>query len=248
MIKTGRKRIKKKIAKKTAIKKKVSKRKPLKTKLKKAKKKVIKRKPVKIKKKVKKTKKKRVKPTIKPAKTKKKVLRKKTTVKKSKKKLKKEKVSKIKVKSRSTKKNQVKKKTAKTKPERKLKKVKGIRGRKEFEEIEQTLLNQRAKLLKLISRSSTLEKDISKLDRGDLEDMAATSLEREMTFAIGSREREEFRMIGTALKKIANKSYGKCENCGENINVERLKIVPFAQYCMECKSTIEQEMESENLL
>ncbi len=107
------------------------------------------------------------------------------------------------------------------------------------------LFDQRNELLKLISKSSTWEKDISKLERGDLQDMAATNLEREMTFVMGSREREEFRMINSALKKIALKTYGNCENCGEKINLKRLTIVPFAQYCIECKSIMEQEIETD---
>ena len=164
--------------------------------------------------------------------------------KKAKKKVKK-KVLKRKVKIRTIKKKGVRKKTAKKKPQKKLKTTKKVRI-EEIKEIEHLLLNQRAELLRLISRSSAWEKDISKLERGDLQDMAATSLEREMTFALGSREREEFRMINSALKKITLKTYGICEGCGENINIKRLKIVPFAQFCMECKSSMEQEMFPDN--
>lgn len=164
--------------------------------------------------------------------------------KKAKKKVKK-KVLKRKVKIRTIKKKGVRKKTAKKKPQKKLKTTKKVRI-EEIKEIEHLLLNQRAELLRLISRSSAWEKDISKLERGDLQDMAATSLEREMTFAMGSREREEFRMINSALKKITLKTYGICEGCGENINIKRLKIVPFAQFCMECKSSMEQEMLLDN--
>ena len=139
----------------------------------------------------------------------------------------------------------VRKKTAQKKPQKKLKTTKKVRI-EEIKEIEHMLFNQRGELLRLISRSSASEKDISKLERGDLQDMAATSLEREMTFAMGSREREEFRMINSALKKITLKTYGICEGCGENINIKRIKILPFAQYCMECKSSMEQEMLLDN--
>lgn len=139
----------------------------------------------------------------------------------------------------------VREKTSKKKPQIKLKTTKKVRI-EEIKEIEHMLLKQRAELLRLISRSSAWEKDISKLERGDLQDMAATSLEREMTFAMGSREREEFRMINSALKKITLKTYGICEGCGENINIKRIKILPFAQYCMECKSSMEQEMLLDN--
>ncbi len=195
------------------------------TKKKVAKKKVSKRKPVKAKVKKKKKKSAKIK-------------------KKAKKKVKK-KVLKRKVKIRTIKKKGVRKKTAKKKPQKKLKTTKKVRI-EEIKEIEHMLFNQRGELLRLISRSSASEKDISKLERGDLQDMAATSLEREMTFAMGSREREEFRMINSALKKITLKTYGICEGCGENINIKRIKILPFAQYCMECKSSMEQEMLLDN--
>ena len=110
---------------------------------------------------------------------------------------------------------------------------------KEYEEVYKILLIQRGDLLKLISKSSSREQNISELEHGNVEDMAASSLEREMTFAMGSREREEFFMLNNAMKKIANGVYGKCESCGKKINIKRLKIVPFSQYCMECKSNME---------
>ena len=203
----------------TKIKKKVSKRKPVKAKVKKKKKKSakIKKKAAKRRPKVKKIRKK-VKKKVKKKAIKKKVLKRKV---------------------------KVREKTSKKKPQIKLKTTKKVRI-EEIKEIEHMLLKQRAELLRLISRSSAWEKDISKLERGDLQDMAATSLEREMTFAMGSREREEFRMINSALKKINLKTYGICEGCGENVNIKRLKIVPFAQYCMECKSSMEQEMLLDN--
>ena len=113
---------------------------------------------------------------------------------------------------------------------------------KEYEEVYQILLIQRGDLLKLISKSSSREQNISELEHGNVEDMAASSLEREMTFAMGSREREEFFMLNNAMKKIANGVYGKCESCGKKINIKRLKIVPFSQYCMECKSNMESGM------
>ena len=203
----------------TKTKKKVSKRKPVKAKVKKKKKKSakIKKKAAKRRPKVKKIRKK-VKKKVKKKAIKKKVLKRKV---------------------------KVREKTSKKKPQIKLKTTKKVRI-EEIKEIEHMLLKQRAELLRLISRSSAWEKDISKLERGDLQDMAATSLEREMTFALGSREREEFRMINSALKKITLKTYGICEGCGENINIKRIKILPFAQYCIECKSSMEQEMLLDN--
>lgn len=36
------------------------------------------------------------------------------------------------------------------------------------------------------------------------------------------------------LDKIDSGRYGKCARCGEEINVERLKVIPYAEFCMAC--------------
>ena len=40
--------------------------------------------------------------------------------------------------------------------------------------------------------------------------------------------------IHLALKKIKKGKYGICEKCGEEIEVERLKISPEARLCLKC--------------
>lgn len=40
--------------------------------------------------------------------------------------------------------------------------------------------------------------------------------------------------IKTALLKIKKGTYGKCENCGKQIEVGRLLAMPTAQYCVSC--------------
>ena len=42
------------------------------------------------------------------------------------------------------------------------------------------------------------------------------------------------RDIGSALEKIKKGTYGKCENCGKNIDEERLKVLPEARDCGKC--------------
>jgi DnaK suppressor protein len=34
-----------------------------------------------------------------------------------------------------------------------------------------------------------------------------------------------------ALEKIARNEYGLCEKCGKEIDLERLKVAPEAEYC-----------------
>jgi len=42
--------------------------------------------------------------------------------------------------------------------------------------------------------------------------------------------------IDHALAKIANRTYGLCERCGQPIPRPRLKALPYARLCVACKS------------
>jgi DnaK suppressor protein len=44
-------------------------------------------------------------------------------------------------------------------------------------------------------------------------------------------------------------TYGTCEDCGEEINTERLKVLPFAIYCRDCQEKREEieKIETEEL-
>lgn len=44
-----------------------------------------------------------------------------------------------------------------------------------------------------------------------------------------------FKDINLALEKIAKSNYGKCENCGKEIKIERLKVYPAARFCLKCE-------------
>lgn len=41
--------------------------------------------------------------------------------------------------------------------------------------------------------------------------------------------------IDSALNKIEKNDYGKCENCQEEIDKDRLKAYPAAKFCMKCE-------------
>jgi DnaK suppressor protein len=40
----------------------------------------------------------------------------------------------------------------------------------------------------------------------------------------------------TALRIRDREEYGICQDCGENISIERLKARPVTQYCIKCKT------------
>lgn len=63
-----------------------------------------------------------------------------------------------------------------------------------------------------------------------------TNLDRERDLVLSAQARQAVEEIDHALEKIAAKSYGYCENCGQPIPKPRLKAIPHARLCIGCKS------------
>ncbi|CAA6808278.1 MAG: C4-type zinc finger protein, DksA/TraR family [uncultured Sulfurovum sp.] len=55
------------------------------------------------------------------------------------------------------------------------------------------------------------------------------------------KQAENLEAIERSLKRIENGTYGICESCEERINIERLKVKIFADYCISCREFIEKE-------
>jgi len=51
-------------------------------------------------------------------------------------------------------------------------------------------------------------------------------------------------LIQESLARIQNGTYGLCDDCGEDISIERLKARPVTTLCIECKSQREEEEQS----
>ena len=47
---------------------------------------------------------------------------------------------------------------------------------------------------------------------------------------------ERIRDVERALARLADGTYGICENCGKPINPERLEALPSARLCIDCKA------------
>ncbi|CAA6822848.1 MAG: C4-type zinc finger protein, DksA/TraR family [uncultured Sulfurovum sp.] len=72
-------------------------------------------------------------------------------------------------------------------------------------------------------------------------DHAAMSLETAVDNAILGQQSKELAEIELALDRINDKTYGECDMCGDDINIERLKVKTFARYCITCREVIEKE-------
>ena len=63
-------------------------------------------------------------------------------------------------------------------------------------------------------------------------DLGTELFEREKEFALEEHQDGELEKVNAALKAIENGTYGKCEECGEDIPYERLEVIPSTLYCV----------------
>lgn len=68
------------------------------------------------------------------------------------------------------------------------------------------------------------------------EEEASATEEKVRAFKNFTGEEQEIQQIENALAMIQKGTYGKCENCGQNIDPARLEAVPTTNLCLSCCS------------
>ncbi|MFA5032641.1 MAG: TraR/DksA C4-type zinc finger protein [bacterium] len=103
----------------------------------------------------------------------------------------------------------------------------------------------------LLKRKTDLESRLTKLeekfrhtqqeDSGDasshplhIGDIASDTETKEQNSYMISSIVKELRKIHGALDRLASGNYGICEACGESIDVNRLRAIPYAEFCIKC--------------
>lgn len=80
------------------------------------------------------------------------------------------------------------------------------------------------------------------LDDGD---WSVIDLSEDVSLRRLSAHKDTLQKIDEALRKLDEGTYGICEDCGEAISEQRLKILPFAIYCTDCQESREEIEEIE---
>ncbi|NDE71153.1 MAG: TraR/DksA family transcriptional regulator [Actinobacteria bacterium] len=101
-----------------------------------------------------------------------------------------------------------------------------IRLKKELEEVE-------SEMDALIQASGVGAGD-------DQADAGSKTFEREHEMSLVYNARDMVLQTERALERIDNKTYGRCEDCGNSIGKARLQVFPRATLCMVCKQKEER--------
>ncbi|MBL0687202.1 MAG: RNA polymerase-binding protein DksA [Sulfurospirillum sp.] len=106
---------------------------------------------------------------------------------------------------------------------------------------ENLLLTHRVQIRKNID---DVVKEIASLKNdevGDEADHASISSERMIEQAIGAQQTRKLHEIDFSLAKMRGGGYGVCEMCEEDISFQRLKVKPYAKYCIVCREIVEKQ-------
>jgi DnaK suppressor protein len=106
----------------------------------------------------------------------------------------------------------------------------------------QTLLQKQLdELLREADRTVDGMTDAKAENFPDPTDRASLESNRNFTLRIRDRERKLISKIKEALGRIDDGSYGKCEECEEDISHPRLEARPVTTLCIDCKSLQEAQ-------
>lgn len=65
-------------------------------------------------------------------------------------------------------------------------------------------------------------------------DVASDLAEQELDVTLELAERQRLAEVEAALERLAEGRYGICQRCGGPVDVERLRALPWASYCLAC--------------
>jgi len=116
-------------------------------------------------------------------------------------------------------------------------------NKKDLERFKKLLLKKREEI---ISEMNNITKDsLSKSQReasGDLSgysfhmaDQASDNYDREFSLNLASDNQKIIYAIDEALRKIKDKTYGRCVTCNKEIARRRLRAVSYAVLCIDCQ-------------
>jgi RNA polymerase-binding transcription factor len=109
----------------------------------------------------------------------------------------------------------------------------------------------------LLDRSKILEFDLAGLENetagegaeragalssapGHLAELASDASEKAVMFGQIESQSLELAEVRDALERLDRGAFGLCDDCNEDIPIERLRAIPYARLCRGCKSAEER--------
>ena len=107
-----------------------------------------------------------------------------------------------------------------------------------LKQLQVLLQNIRAEIVGKVEKTSGKENEAEHM--ADISDDAARSYDRKLQGDLEKQEWNKLKQVEAALEKVAQDKYGTCEQCEAEIPEARLEIMPYAEFCTQCLSEIEE--------
>lgn len=117
-------------------------------------------------------------------------------------------------------------------------------NQKDLKRFKQLLEDSKREVLQRARKTLADEATFDTDDLPDEIDLASSEYQQSMVFRLRDREKYLLEKIDKALGRIADGSYGICEECDEDISVKRMEARPVTTLCIRCKEEQEKEEKS----
>jgi len=114
-------------------------------------------------------------------------------------------------------------------------------NKKERDYFTQLILEERKRKLSALGRLQGTLEEINESRSAEYEEEVTLSDDKEYLSKLIEQDARGLEAINNSLEKVLDGSYGKCENCNEKINLDRLEAIPTAVLCLDCKQLQENE-------
>ena len=102
------------------------------------------------------------------------------------------------------------------------------------------LLSEREQIIGEVKQIYESSREMGQDGIQDIGDEAANIYNKQVLLSLNENERMRLQEVDEALDRIANGTYGVCEECGEPIGLKRIEVRPVAKYCVSCKAKQEK--------
>ena len=112
--------------------------------------------------------------------------------------------------------------------------------KQEIKKLKENLIRRRDAIRRALKGDLSLLQELHQDRTGDVLDAAADTVQDELNSQLVEVESRELKAIDEAIARLENGTYGKCDGCGKSIPLTRLRAIPYATDCIDCRRTAER--------
>ncbi|MDG2221544.1 MAG: TraR/DksA family transcriptional regulator [Rubripirellula sp.] len=109
-----------------------------------------------------------------------------------------------------------------------------------IQKLHDQLVLRRDALQRALDGDLSLLRELHQERTGDVLDAAADTVQDELNSQLIEAESRELSAINDAIDHIKQGVYGDCESCGKAIPLTRLRAIPYATDCINCRRKAEK--------